>query len=98
MTTPKSLTNVYFTTSYQANALERDAELGTEDLGERRGVALAVIEGAGDDCHVAVWLKADAAHLAAGWSGQFEVVADPPPTQPAARPALFLARGKAVPR
>src|SRR5258705_9598476 len=64
---------------YQANALERDAELGTEDLRERRGVALAVVEGPGDDCHVAVWLEADAAHLAAGWSAQFEVVADPPP-------------------
>ena len=38
----------------QADPPERDAEPARQHLGERRGVALAVIERAGDDRHVAV--------------------------------------------
>ena len=47
----------------QPDAVERDAELLAQHLRERRGVALAVIERAGDDGDVAVRLEADAAHL-----------------------------------
>ena len=47
----------------QADALERNAELLAQHLRERRGVALAVIERAGDDGDGAVGLEADAAHL-----------------------------------
>ncbi len=81
----------------QANALERDAEPRRQHLRERRGMPLAVIEGAGDDRHRAVGLEADAAHLAAGRAGQFEIIADAAAAQPAACPALRLAPGKAVP-
>ncbi len=81
----------------QLDPAERDAEPRRQDLGKRRPVPLAVIEGAGDQGHAAVRLKADAAHLAAGRPGQFEIVADAVPAQFAVGPAFGLARGKAVP-
>src|SRR5438128_11576379 len=77
--------------------MELDAEPGRQHLGEGRSVPLAIIERAGDDCHYAVRLEADAAHLAARRPGQFEIVADAAPAQLAARPGFGLARGKAVP-
>ena len=81
----------------QADLIERDAQTRAEHLRKRRCVALPVIQCAGDDRDGAVRLEADAAHFAARRSGQFEVVADAPPTQSAARPAFRLARGKPVP-
>ena len=45
----------------------------------------------------AVRLEADAAHLAAGRAGQFEIVADAAAAQPTPRPAFRPARGKPVP-
>src|SRR5205823_5385861 len=74
----------------QLDALERDAEPGGEHLGERRPMALTVIERAGDDRDVAIRLEADAAHLAARRAGQFEIVADAAAAQPAACAALGL--------
>ena len=58
---------------------------------------LAVIQGAGDQGHVPIRFKADAAHLPAGRPGQLEIVADAPAAQFAARAALLFARGKADP-
>src|SRR5262245_62506587 len=57
----------------QAHALERNAELVAQHLGERRRVALAVIERAGEDGPGAVWLAADAAHLLVGRRRDLEV-------------------------
>ncbi len=81
----------------QADAPERDAEPGGEHLGERRGVPLAIIEGAGDDRDVAIGLKADAAHLAAGHAGQFEIITDAAAAQQTPRLTRRLACGKTVP-
>ena len=82
---------------HQPDAPERDAEPARQHLRERRPVPLPVIQGAGDDRHVAVRLEADAAHLAARRPGQFEIVADAAPAQFAARPALCLARRRSRP-
>ena len=82
---------------HQPDAPERDAEPCRQHLRERRPVPLAVIQGAGDDRHVAVGLEADAAHLAPRRPGQFEIVADAAPAQFAARPALRLPRREPVP-
>src|SRR5919204_528977 len=68
----------------QLDPVERHAELLGQHLGERRPVALAVIERAGDDGDVAVRLEADATHLLHRRRGHFEIVADADSTQPAA--------------
>ena len=81
----------------QPDLVEWNAEAGAEHLGKRRSMPLAIIERAGDDRYGAVWLEADAAHLAAGRAGQFEVIADATPPQFPARPAFGFARGKPVP-
>src|SRR6202011_1345264 len=72
----------------EADAPERDAEPCGKDLGEGRGMPLAVIERPGDDRDIAIRLEADATHLAAGRPGQFEIVADAAAAQPPPRPAL----------
>src|SRR5438046_1471945 len=81
----------------EADALEWDAKPRRQHLGEWRPVPLPVIQGAGDDRHSAVRLEADAAHLAAGRPGQFEIIADAAPAQFAAGSALLFSRGKPVP-
>ena len=81
----------------QADALERHAELLAQHLRERRGVALAVVERAGDDGHAAVGLEADAAHLLVGGRGDFEIAADAEAAQLAALLALALALVEALP-
>ena len=75
----------------QADALERDAELLGQHLRERRGVALAVVERAGDDGDGAVGLEADAAHLLRRRRGDFEEAADAEAAHLAALAALALA-------
>ena len=81
----------------EADALEWDAKPRRQHLGEWRPVPLPVIQGAGDDRHSAVRLEADAAHLAAGRPGQFEIIADAAPAQFAAGSALLFSLGKPVP-
>ena len=68
----------------EPDALERNAELLAQHLRERRGVALAVIERAGDDGDGAVGLETDAAHLLVGGRGDFEIAADADAAQLAA--------------
>ena len=82
---------------HQTDALEGNAELIGQHLGEGGGVALAVIERAGDDGHGAVRLEAYAAHLGAGRRGDFEILADAAATNLAARGTFGLAGGKSVP-
>ena len=82
---------------HQPDGVEGHAELLVQHLRERRPVALPVVEGAGDDGHRAVRLEADLALLLRGRRGAFEEVADAPAAQLAARRALRLARGEAVP-
>src|SRR5437764_13312408 len=72
----------------QLDARERDAEPGGEHLGERRPMALPIIQRTSDDRDLAVRLEADAAHLAARRAGQLEIVADAAAAQPAASTAL----------
>ena len=55
------------------------AEAGGQDLGERAGMSLAVIEGAGDDRHPAVLLEPDATHLLARWRGDLHGRPHPDP-------------------
>ena len=81
----------------QPDALERHAELLAQHLRERRGVALAVIERAGEDGDAAVGVEADAAHLLVGGRGDFEIAADADAAQLAALLALALALGEALP-
>src|SRR5437868_11361889 len=81
----------------QPDLLERDARTRAEHLCEGRGVALTVIERAGNDRDGTVGLETDAAHFAARRPGQFEIIADAAPTQAVARPAFLLPHGKAVP-
>ena len=68
----------------QPDLLERDAELRRQHLRERRGVALAVIERAGNDGDVAIRLEADAAHFLVRRRGDFEIAADAEAAQLAA--------------
>ena len=75
----------------QTDALERDAEPLAQHLRERRGMALAVIEGAGDDGDGAVGLEADAAHLLRRRCRDLEKAADAEPAHAAALAALSLA-------
>src|SRR6516165_6926373 len=75
----------------QVDALEWNAEPGSEDLGEGGPVPLTVIEGAGNNGHVTIRRKSDAAHLAARRASEFEIVADAAAAQLPARPALLLA-------
>ena len=58
---------------------------------------LAVIQRAGDDGDGAVGLEADATHLIAGVGGHLQIVTDAASSHLAARTALGLARGVAVP-
>ena len=60
----------------QADAVEGDAEAVHQHLGERGGMALAVIERPRGDGYAAVWVEADAAHFLVGRGGYFQVVAD----------------------
>ncbi len=76
---------------------EGDAEAVGEDLGEGGGVALAVVERAGDDGHGAVGLEAEAAHFGHRGGGDFEVLADATAAELAAGAALGAAGGEAVP-
>ena len=69
-----------------------------QHLRERRGVALAVIERAGDDRHRAVGLEPDAAHLLRRRRGHLEEAADAEPAQLAALAALALAPAEALAR
>jgi hypothetical protein len=62
-----------------------------------KGVALAVIEGAGNDRHIAVRLEADAAHLFVRRGGDLQIAADADAAQLAALLRLALARLEAVP-
>lgn len=84
-------------TLQQTNAAERDAQLHRQDLGKGGGVALAVIKRARNDRHIAVFFKADAAHLTSGRACQFEIVADAAAAQTAPFAAFLLPRGKTVP-
>ena len=67
-----------------------------QHLRERRGVALPVIERAGDDGDGAVGLEADAAHFLARRRGDFEKAADAEPAHLAALAALALAAREAL--
>ncbi len=80
----------------QPDLLERHAELRREHLRHRRGVALAVVERAGDDGDVAVGFEAQPAHLLGRRRRDFEIVADADAAQLAAGLALGLAGGAAV--
>ena len=60
---PPPVTSWSLSPCSELDALERHAELLDQHLRERRGVALAVIERAGDDGDGAVVVEADAAHL-----------------------------------
>ena len=81
----------------EADLLERHAELLAQHLGERRGVALAVVERAGADGDAAVGVEADAAHLLVGGRGDFEIAADADAAHAAALLALALALVEALP-
>ena len=76
---------------HQADAVERNAEHVGQHLREGRGVALAVIERAGDDGDRAVFLEVDAAHFLAGRGGHFEIAADAEAAQLAVLLAVALA-------
>jgi hypothetical protein len=52
-------------------------------------MALAVVERAGDDGHVAVSLEADAAHFLVRRRGDFQIAAD---AEPAQLPRFFASR------
>src|SRR5262249_56546773 len=60
----------------QRDLVEGHAELRRQHLRERRGMALAVIEGAGGELYAAVGFKGDLAELAARGSSDFEIGAD----------------------
>ena len=75
-------------------ALEGNAELRAQHLRERRRVALAVVERAGDQPHRAVILEHDLAEFDAGRRGDFEIGADRDAAQLAALAAFLLALGK----
>src|SRR5690606_22700058 len=75
----------------QLDALERNAELLGQHLRERRRVALAVIEGAGDDGDGAVGVETDTAHLGGVGGGGFDVTTDTEAAQFAGLLALALA-------
>ena len=81
----------------QVDQLERQAEPVGQHLGEGRGVALAVVEGAGDQGDPAVLLEADAAHLRVGGGGDLEIAGEAAPAQPAARLAIAGAVRKSPP-
>ena len=80
----------------QADLVERNAELARQHLRERRRMALAEIERAGDDRHRAVRLEANAAELLRLRRGHFQEAADADAAQLAALLALALALGKAL--
>ena len=74
--------------------LEGHAELRREHLRERRRMALAVIERAGDQPHRTVILEHDLAEFDAGRCGDFEIGADRDAAQLAALAAFLLALGE----
>ena len=76
---------------HELDAVERHAELLGEDLREGRGVALAVVERAGDDGDSAVVVEADAAHFGGAGGGGLDVAADAETAQSAGFLALALA-------
>src|ERR1700712_3802245 len=61
---------------FELYVLEGDAELRGKHLRERRGMALAVVERAGDQPHRAISLEHDLAEFDAGRGGHFEIGAD----------------------
>ncbi len=67
-----------------------------QHLRERRGVAHAEIERAGEDRHAAVGLEHDAAEFLGRRRGDFEEAADAEPAQLAALAALALALAEAL--
>ncbi len=81
----------------QAEAGHRDAELAAQHLGERRGVALAVVERAAQHGDGAVGLEAHAAIFLGRRSGDLEVGADAAAAQLVLRAALGLALVEALP-
>src|SRR5439155_23149902 len=81
----------------QPDAIERNAEPVAQQLRERGGMALAVIERAGDDGDGAVGLEADAAHLLVRRRRHFQVGADAEAAQPPALPGFALALPKTLP-
>src|SRR5262249_605989 len=72
-------------------------ELLAQHLRERRGVALAIVERAGEDRHRAVRFEANPAHLLVGRGRHLEIAADADAAQLAALPALAPARRKSLP-
>ena len=79
---------------FELDAFEGHAELRAEHLRERRRMALAVVERAGDQPHRAVVLEHDLAEFDAGRRGDFEIGADRDAAQLAALAALLLAFGE----
>src|SRR6202158_5854805 len=76
---------------FQSYALEGHAELRGQNLRERRRVALAIVERAGDQPYRAVILEHDLAQFDAGRGGDFEIGADRDAAQLALLAALLLA-------
>src|SRR5204863_8542132 len=72
-------------------------ELSAQHLGERRGMALAVIERARQHGDGAVLLEADAAIFLARRPGDLEILADAAAAQLVARRALLFAPVEALP-
>src|SRR5262249_59125194 len=81
----------------EADAVERDAEPLAQHLRERRRMALAVVERAGDDGHRAVGFEADAAHLLVGRRGHLEIAPDAEAAQEAALLRFPAPRRKSLP-
>ncbi len=81
----------------QPDAVEGDAEPVDQDLSQGRGMALAVVERAGDHRQRAVRLEADAAHFLRRRRRHFEIAADAAAAQLAVRAALLLTLRKALP-
>ena len=79
----------------QLDLVERNAELFGQHLRESRGVALAVIERAGDDGHGAVVVEADAAHFLRHRRGGLDVTGNAQAAQLAVALAVALARVEA---
>src|SRR6185503_15922844 len=75
----------------ETDTVERNAELVGQDLCEGRGVALAVVERAGDDRDGAVVLEAQSAHFGGAGGGRLDVAADAEAAQLAGLLALALA-------
>src|SRR3981189_561099 len=79
---------------FEFYAVEGDAELGGENLRERRRMSLTIVERAGDQPHRAVILEHDLAELDAGGCGDFEIGADGNASELAALAALLFPFGE----